>query len=107
MYVWEVREVIDYEGNLWSILLKDDNNVLGKVKEIVGEELEKTLDSGERYLAYLLDNDCKKERVIKATEALERVSEDIKYLESIDKIEDYKDIRNGYHTIEVEKIEVI
>ena len=106
MYVWEVREVIDYEGNLWSILLKDDDNVLGKVKEIVSSELEKTLDSGERYLTYLLDNDCKKERVVKAREALERVSKDIKYLESIDKIEDYKDIRNGYHTIEVEKIKV-
>ena len=46
--------------------LKDDENVLGKVKEIVSEELEKTLDSGERYLTYLLDNDCKKERVLKA-----------------------------------------
>lgn len=106
MYIWEVREV-EYEGNLWTILLKDDDNVLDKVKEIVSEELEKTLDSGERYLAYLLDNDCKKERVIEATESLERVSEDIKYLESIDKIEDYKDVRNGYHTIEVEKIEVL
>lgn len=107
MYVWEVREVVDYEGNLWSILLRDDDNVLGKVKEIVSTELEKTLDSGERYLKYLLDNDCNKERVVKATEAIERVSKDIKYLESLDKIEDYKDIRNGYHTIEVEKIKVI
>ena len=107
MYIWEVREEVDYEGNLWSVLLKDDSEVLEKVKNIVNKELHEYLDSGERYLRYLLDNNCEKDRVVKARESLGRLNADINYLESIDKIEDYKDIRNGYHTIVVEKIEVI
>lgn len=107
MYVWEVREEIDYEGNLWTVLLKDDSEVLEKVKNIVNKELHESKDSGERYLTYLLDNNCEKDRVVKARQSLDRLNADINYLESIVKIEQYKGIRNGYHTIVVEKIEVV
>lgn len=33
MYVWEVREEVDYEGRSWSILVKDDEYALEKIKK--------------------------------------------------------------------------
>lgn len=35
LYVWEVREVVYNEGVSWSLLIKDDENSLDKVKEEV------------------------------------------------------------------------
>ena len=107
MYVWELKEAVAYEGNLWSVLIKDDEEVLGKVKGIVLEQLAETLSDGEKYLSYLLDNGCDKSRVDKANISLEVLLEDIKYVSDLKDIEDYKDIKNGMYSIELEKIEVI
>ena len=35
MYVWEVKEDASYDGILWSVLIKDDENSLGKIKKEV------------------------------------------------------------------------
>lgn len=32
MYVWEVRENASYDGILWSVLIKDDDKALEKIK---------------------------------------------------------------------------
>lgn len=107
MYVWELKEVVAYEGNLWSILIKDDEKALEKVKGIVLEHLAETLNDGERYLSYLLDNGCDKGRVDKANGSLEVLMEDIKYVSDLKDIVEYKDIKNGMYSIELDKIEVI
>lgn len=107
MYVWELKEAVAYEGNLWSVLIKDDEEVLGKVKDLVLEHLAETLSDGEKYLSYLLDNGCDKVRVDKANSSLEVLMEDIKYVSELKNIKDYKDIKNGIYSIELDKIEVI
>lgn len=107
IYVWELKEAVDYEGNLWSILIKDDEKALEKVKGLVLEHLAETLNDGERYLSYLLDNGCDKSRVERANGSLEVLMEDIKYVSDLKDIGDYKDIKNGVYTIELDKIEVI
>lgn len=107
IYVWELKEVAAYEGNLWSILIKDDEEVLGKVKSFVLEQLAESLSEGEKYISYLLDNGCDKSRVDKANGSLEVLIEYINYVSDLKDIVDYKDIKNGVCTIELYKIEVI
>lgn len=107
MHVWELKEAVACEGNLWSVLIKDDERALEKVKEIVLEHLAETLNDGERYLSYLLDNDCNKVRVDKANSSLEVLMEDIRYVSDLRNIKDYKDIKNGMYSIELDKTEVI
>lgn len=35
MYVWEVKEDAGYDGILWSVLIKDDENALSKIRKEV------------------------------------------------------------------------
>lgn len=84
MYVWEVRECVDYEGDTWSILIKDDEYSLEKVKS----EIMKKYEFSCHY------EDIKREQVSR--------------VDSLQLLEDYQYFKFGIGSkIEVEKIEVI
>lgn len=82
-YVWEVRVNVEYEGNSHSVLIKDDENSLEKIKaEIV-----------ELYGMVCYYEDIRREQVSK--------------VDSLQLLEDYQYFKIGISSkIEVEKIEV-
>lgn len=83
MYVWEVREYVDYEGDIWSILIKDDENALEKVKS----EILKQYESSCYY------------------EGIKREQTNI--VNNLDNLADFQKFKMGMCSqIEVEKIEV-
>ena len=84
MYVWEVREYVDYEGNIWSILIKDDEHALEKIKsEIV-----------KQYRTSCYYEDIRREQINKVNK--------------LESLEDFQKFKTGMCSqIEVEKIEVI
>lgn len=84
MYVWEVREYVDYEGDIWSILIKDDEHTLEKVKS----EIVKQYEFSCHY------EDIKREQT--------------NIVNKLDSLVDFQKFKMGMCSqIEVEKIEVI
>lgn len=84
MYVWEVREYVDHEGDIWSILIKDDEYTLEKVKS----EIVKQYESSCYY------EDIKREQT--------------NIVNKLDSLIDFQKFKMGMCSqIEVEKIEVI
>jgi len=83
MYVWEVRENGGYDGILWSVLIKDDEYALDKIKDVVIKDLE-----------------CSSDREILA-------KQEIDVVQALVSIESYYKVEKFSTNIEVEKIEVL
>lgn len=83
MYVWEVRENGGYEGVYWSILVKDNDEALEKVKGILLKDL------GNAHYWDLL------------------AKSQIPAVNNLTKLSDYLEFEKQYESLEVRKIEVI
>lgn len=84
MYVWEVRVCVQYEGNSWSVLIKDDEKSLDKIKAEVLEQ----------YDVFCYYEDIKREQV--------------GIVSKLDFLEDFQSFKLGIDSkIEVEKVKVI
>ena len=83
MYVWEVRVRVQYEGNSWSALIKDDEKSLDKIKA----EVLKLYD------IFCYYEDIKREQV--------------GIVSKVDFLEDFQSFKLGIDSkIEVEKVKV-
>jgi len=107
MYVWEVREVVAHEGNLWSVLVIEDENSLRKIKQIVISRLEIYLETQSNYLDYLIKSNAYQPSINKGEGIIYIINRAIERIGYISDIEDFHDFQVKYNTLEVEKIEVL
>ena len=116
MFVYVVREVIAYEGDLWTQIVKDDDFATGKIKNILLESVREDVEVEQRRINYLeaeitvspyvVKSDIIK-RIDSSKDSRERLVKTILTIDLTKSFGEYSEYEKTYNTLSVEKVEVI
>ena len=116
MFVYVVREVVAYEGDLWTQIVKDDDFATEKIKNMLVESIREDIEVEHKHINYLEEEITVSPYVVKSNirkridsskENMDRLVKTILTIGLIKSFEEYGEYEKTYNTLSVEKVKVI